>query len=402
MRRGKCTLAKVELQAPAAGAPDLMGGPLTSPRAHRATAPRRITAIVICAFLAASIGAGLIYYETPARVGSELQTHVPFRTTIVAKAIANGFIQPAKLVAVKSSATGVVEQVMVKPGQDVVSGQTIARVRIVPDPSLVNAARSEVMRAEMALEKAADELDRQTALMKQELIPKADYREYEYRYGLAQEMYNAAKRDLEIAMSGEATGVGEEANLGRATAGGTVLSVDVEPGSWVIRGNYFNDGTTLCTVADMSSLAFTGLADESDAGRIRVGMPATVRLGALPDRGFAGTVASVAPRGTSTPSGVRFEVTVSLQASRDMPKSAGYSATAEIDVDKRTNVLAILEKDVLLDGDRPYVMRETMPGVFERVSVSLGLSDGINVELLSGLGDEDRLKAQGLLRERSQ
>jgi HlyD family secretion protein len=346
----------------------------------------------------AGLGAGVLasayfLYINSVRPAQSYQTVRPLRATIRLTIVANGTLVPRKEVNVKPQMSGVIEKILVERGDIVRVGDLLAMIRPLPNPSDVNAAESELRNARIARAHAKQEFDRSNELFKRNLIPRADNDKLKTDLQLAEERVTAAQRRLEIVQTGASADLGRSASEVRATIAGMVLERPVEIGAFVIETNTFNDGTTIVSIADMSDLIFKGKVDEPDAGNLRVGMPASVAAGALDGERFQGKLDFIAPKSTDKDGLTTFEIRVTLKAGGDRMVRAGYSATAEFVVAQRDQVLTLPERYVRFRKGRAYVAVETAPGKSEEQVVTLGLSDGINTEITSGLSENDRVRA---------
>jgi HlyD family secretion protein len=163
----------------------------------------------------------------------------------------------------------------------------------------------------------------------------------------------------------------------------------VREGNSVINANSFNPGTTIATVADMTDMIFKGRVDESEVGRLKEGMPAEIVVGALDDRKFAGTLTYISPKSATKEGATEFEIEAAFRPPSDVVVRAGYSANANIVLERRDKVLVLHESLVTFDGEKPYVDVQVAPDKFERRAVKLGLSDGIKAEILDGVSESD-------------
>jgi HlyD family secretion protein len=181
-------------------------------------------------------------------------------------------------------------------------------------------------------------------------------------------------------------------NLVWATVQGTVLDVPVKEGTFVTETNNFNAGTTIATIADMNDMIFEGKVDESEVGKIREGMELVLNIGAIEEEPFTAVLEYISPKGVEDQGTIKFELRAALQLKDDRYLRAGYSANADIVLDRRENVLAINEGNLQFDSQDTFVEIEVAPQVFERRDVDTGLSDGINIEILAGLEEDDNIK----------
>jgi HlyD family secretion protein len=170
----------------------------------------------------------------------------------------------------------------------------------------------------------------------------------------------------------------------------------VKQGNSVIEANTMNDGTTVASVADMTDLVFEGKVDESEVGKIKEGMDLILRIGAIENQTFAATLEYISPKGVEEDGAIQFEIKAAVKLKAEQFIRAGYSANADIVLDRRDQVLAISEALLQFDGDSAYVELKTGDGEFEKRYVKTGLSDGINIELIEGVEKEDELKLWNL------
>lgn len=320
-------------------------------------------------------------------------TATPYRTTIVKKTVATGSVLPRKEVEVKPQVSGIVEKLFVEAGKTVKEGDLVARIRIIPD--MVNLANAEnrVNRARINLANAQLELDRARRLREEGVISETDWDAVKLSYETAEEEGKAAQDNLDLIRRGTTKRAGETSNtLVRATIDGMVLEVPLEEGDSVIESNTFNDGTTIATIADMEELIFEGKIDESEVGKIRSGMELLLTIGALESETFTATLEHIAPKGVEENGAIQFEIRAELDLKEGVFVRANYSASADIVLDRREDVLALDEGLVEFEGEEAFVEVETDPQSFERRRIETGLSDGIAVEVVSGVGPEDRIK----------
>jgi HlyD family secretion protein len=282
---------------------------------------------------------------------------------------------------------------MVEPGQMIKEGDVIARIKIIPNMVNLNNAESRVNRAEIALENARKRFDRRKELYNDGVIPVAEYEQYELEYDNAREELNSAKNNLELIQEGQTRESGKATNTQvRSTISGMVLDVPVEEGNSVIESNTFNAGTTIATVADMTEMIFEGKIDETEVGKIREGMPLILQIGAIEDARFDAVLEHISPKGTEENGAIQFEIKADVLLRNDQFIRAGYSANADIVLARVDSVLAVPESVIQFEDDTAFVEIETETQVFERKEIELGLSDGINIEIISGISDKDKIK----------
>jgi len=324
------------------------------------------------------------------------QTVIPQVTTIVKKAVASGAIVPRREVALKPRVSGIVEKLYVEPGDEVHEHSLVAKIQIIPNMVNLNAAESRLLQADIAVTHETREFERSRQSLQQGLSTETDFRQHELALDLQKQEQATARSNLELVKEGATRGAGKVGNLVVSTVHGTVLDVPVKQGSSVIEANTFNDGTTIAVVADMKDLMFQGHVDELDVGKLELGMPVTISVGALGSEKLGGKLEYISPKGQEKDGMMEFEVRAAVFIKPGVDLRANYSANADIILESRDQVLAIDEGAVKFERGQPYVEMELEPNRFERRNVKLGLSDGLVVEILSGIEKEARLKKQEL------
>jgi HlyD family secretion protein len=331
----------------------------------------------------------LVYESRPEAEVVEITT--PEVGDLVLKTVATGAIVPRVEIEIKSRVSGVVDALHVEPGAAVKAGDLIAEIRVIPDSASLNQAESGVKSAKIELDNARVELERATALSESAALSAAELQRARTDYELARQEHDAARSHLQIVREGATRGGGNLSTEVRSTVDGMVLAVPVEEGESVTETNTFNAGTTIATVADMSDMVFEGTVDESEVGRLHEGVDLEVTVGALQDQRFSGKLEYISPKGVVTDGTVTFEIRAALDEREDVFVRAGSSANADIVLDRREQVLTIDEGALRFADGEPYVEVEVSEGVFERRDVELGLSDGLRIEVLSGLEGDERL-----------
>jgi HlyD family secretion protein len=328
----------------------------------------------------------------------EYETTKPFKTEIIKSTMATGSVVPRKEILIKPQVSGIVEEVYVEAGDMIKNGDLIARIKIIPDMVSLNNAQSRVNRSKIGLEDAKRQYDRQKDLMDQGVIARAAFEPYEIAYKNALEEVDAAENNLELIKEGQTKKGNQPTNtIVRSTVEGMVLDVPVEVGYSVIESNTFNDGTTIASVADMGDMIFEGKIDETEVGKIKEGMPLILTVGAIDDASFAATLEHISPKGLEENGAIQFEIKANVDLKSDYFIRAGYSANAKVVLDRTDSVMAIPESLLQYDKDSTFVEVEIAPQQYEKRYIKTGLSDGINVEVKSGLTLEDKIKKPGSL-----
>ena len=323
------------------------------------------------------------------------QTTSPTVTNIIKKTMATGSVIPRKEIEIKPIVSGIIDDIYVEEGEMIKKGDLIARIRIIPNMINLNNAKSRIDIAKINLKDAKRNYDRQLSLLEKGVIAKADFESYETTYNNALEELETAKETLELIQEGQTKKASGETNtLVKSTIDGMILNLPVEVGYQVIEANNFNAGTTIATIADMNDMIFEGNIDETEVGKIKEGMPLIITVGAIEDTKFDAVLEHISPKGTEVNGAVQFEIKANVVLNKDQFIRSGYSANANIVLDKADSVLSISESLLLFDKDSAYVEVETAPQQFEKRYIKTGLSDGIVIEIIDGLSKNDKIKKQ--------
>lgn len=320
----------------------------------------------------------------------------PDTGTIEQTTVLTGSIEPRDEILIKPQISGIITQINVEPGDMVQEGQVIAVIKVIPDASQLSDAESRVSLANIALDDARLKHERNRQLFERKVISREEYENTEAALSKAESELASAKDAVSIVKQGVSRYNASEANTQvRATITGLVLDVPVKVGTSVIQSNTFNDGTTIATVADMNNLIFKGTADETEVGSLSVGMPVSITVGALPDFRSEATIEYISPKGTESNGANTFEVRAAVSTDPDVKLRAGYSANATVALNRTGNVLRLPESVVEFAGDSTfvYVMTDSVPAQkFRRTQIKTGASDGINIEIKSGIDKKSRLR----------
>lgn len=307
------------------------------------------------------------------------------KTTVV-----TGKIEPRNEVNVKPQISGIITEILKEAGQKVEAGEVIAKVKVIPDMSSLSAAQARVRLAGINERQARTDFEREKALFDKGLVSADEYDKIAQALRQAREESAAAQDNLEVVRDGVSkTNASASSTLIRSTVTGLILDIPVKVGNSVILANTFNDGTTIATVANMNDLIFRGNIDETEVGRLTTGMTMKITIGALQDLKFDARLEYISPKATDQNGANQFEIkaAVNLPTSSEQIRS-GYSANAEIVLAEARSVLSVPESAIEFSGNDTFVYVVKGSGkekTYERRKVTTGLSDGINIEIRSGL-----------------
>ena len=350
------------------------------------------TAVVILFFgVVFAIG---YFIRTNAKSLVEYETKTPQILSIENKIVVTGKVIPEDEVEIKPQISGIIEKLFVEEGDLVSNGNLLAKVKVVPNEQSLNTAKGRLSNARLVLRNAEVEYERNKILFNKEIISRQSFDNIELSYNQAKQNVENAKSDLEIIQLGS-TGGSKIANTNiRAIVQGTILEIPVKEGDQVIESNTFNAGTTIATIADLNKMIFEGKVDEAEVAKLVIGMPLKVTLGAMEDIEFDAQLKFIAPKGNEEQGTVQFKVEGDVFLDDKVVVRAGYSANASLVIEKKDSIMAIPEALLQFDKEtnKPYVEIESNKGNFLRKKIRTGISDGINVEILSGIELGDKIK----------
>ena len=377
---------------------------------------KRTGTIITLLVIVIAFSAGIWYIYSKDKTNPVVfQTETASIKTIVKKTVATGNIVPKEEVFIKPNISGIIHEIFVVAGDVVLAGDLIAKVKVVPNINSLNSAKNNINSAKTQVETARLALESQKSiyLRQKELFDKAVVSANEFdqallSYNQAQQRYNqenvlltAAQQTFDIVKTGTAKGLGAAANTEiRATVSGMILDIPVKVGNQVIESNNFNDGTTIATIADVEQMIFEGKVDESEVGKITENLPLEITVGAIENKKFNAVLDFIAPKGVSENGAIQFEIKGTLNNQDATFIRAGLSANASIILAKAENVLSIKEALVQYDPKtkKPFVEIATGAQEFQRKEINLGVSDGLYVEVLEGVTQQDNIKVWNQLK----
>lgn len=315
------------------------------------------------------------------------------RTTVI-----TGKIVPRNEVNIKPQINGIIAELCKEAGQQVQKDEVIARLKVIPDMTSLSSAQSRVRLATINLEQAQVNYDRERALFDQHLVSAEEMDQVSQLLAQAKEERAGAQDALEVIRDGvSSSNATSSSTLVRSTVTGLILDVPVKVGNSVIQANTMNDGTTVATVADMNDLIFDGNIDETEVGSLTEGMPLTITIGALSDLRFDATLEYISPKAVENNGANQFEVKAAVAVSSDRMIRSGYSANAEITLEQVSQVLSIPESALEFEGEEIVVYVKDTEGTWQRRPIETGLSNGIDIEVRSGLTTTDIVRGPKII-----
>jgi HlyD family secretion protein len=359
---------------------------------------KKVLKILLLVVVLVAIGGTMFFlYQKSKKKPVIFETKTPFISNVVKKTVATGSVVPRKEIDIKPQVSGIIEEVFIEAGNLVKKGDLIARVKIIPNMVELNNAESRMNKAKINFEDSKMVYERQKKVYEQGVIPEAEFQEFRLSYMNAMEEMETAESHLQLIKEGVSKKSGTATNtLIRSTIEGMILDVPVEVGNSVIESNTFNEGTTIASVADMGEMIFEGKVDETEVGKLKIGMPLILSIGAIEEQKFDAILEYVSPKGKEENGAIQFEIKADVKLNEASFIRAGYSANADIVLERKDSVMVIPESLLKFEkeGDSAYVEIETNPQIFEKRYIKTGLSDGVNIEVREGLDIKDKLKGQ--------
>jgi len=349
--------------------------------------------LLIVAIVAVFLGTFVYLFQRSRPKAVEYQELSAQMGSVVRSTVVTGKIQPRDEVNVKPQISGIVAEVYKQAGQMVQENEVIAKLKVIPDMNQLSSAQSRVRLAELNLKQAQTDYNREKELWDKQLVSADEYEKVLQKLNQAKEEHAIAKENLEIVRDGvSSSNKSGSTTLIRSTISGLILDVPVKVGNSVINSNTFNDGTTIATVANMDDLIFDGNIDETEVGRLSLGLPVRITVGAMQDLAFDAALEYISPKATENNGTNLFEIKASVKVPSGVTIRSGYSANAEIVLDKVENVLTLPESAIQYEGENPFVYVPQADGSYERKPVVTGLSDGVTIEIKEGLSAGDKVR----------
>lgn len=341
------------------------------------------------------IGTFVFLYQKSRKKETSYQTVSPEVTDLYKSTIVTGKIEPRDEVLIKPQINGIIAEIYKKAGEQIRKDEVIAKVKVIPEMSSLNSAESSVRMAEINLRQTEKDYQRMKNLYEQKLVSEEEFDKARVTLEQNREELRNREDALNIIREGiSKSNASFSTTLVRSTIDGLILDIPVKVGNSVIMSNTMNDGTTIASVANMHDLLFKGKIDETEVGKIHEGMPVTLTIGALQDQKFQAVLEYISPKAVETNGTNQFEIEAALRDSSGTRIRSGYSANAEIILAQSLQVIAIPEGCIEFNGDSTfvYILKQEVPQQFERRQVITGVSDGIKIEVKSGLNKNDRIR----------
>ena len=356
--------------------------------------------IVIALIAAVLVGTFVFLYKNSRPQEIRYQELTAAKQDIARTTVLTGKIVPRNEVNIKPQINGIIAEIFKEAGQMVQQGEVIARLTVIPDMNSLSAAQSRVRLSEINLKQAKTNFEREKALYEKNLISAEEYEKVEQQLSQAQEEYAASQESLEVIRDGVSSkNATSSSTLIRSTITGLILDIPVKVGNSVIQANTLNDGTTVATVANMNDLIFEGQVDETEVGSLYEGMPLTITIGALRDYTFDANLEYISPKAVESNGANQFKVKAAVKVDPSHTIRSGYSANAQIELEKATDVLSVPESALEFVKNEPYIYKKAEDSTFTKIKVTTGLSDGVNIEIKEGLSEGDVVRGPRIIED---
>src|SRR5574344_48351 len=345
------------------------------------------------------IGTFVFLYKNSKPEAVIYNEHTATLTDINKTTVITGKITPRNEVNIKPQINGIISEICKEAGQEVKENEVIAKLKVIPDMNSLSSAQSRLRLSEINLEQAQTNYDRDKNLFDKKLISAEEFEKTAQSLNQAKEERSASQDALEVIRDGVSSGnPTSSSTLIRSTITGLILDIPVKVGNSVIQANTMNDGTTVATVADMNDLIFDGNIDETEVGTLVEGMPLKISIGALQNYSFDAVLEYISPKAVETNGANQFEIKAAVKVAGDRKIRSGYSANAEMVLESRKQVLAVPESTVEFAGDSTFVYVKADKD-YTRKLITTGLSDGLNIEILSGLSESEVVRGSKIIKE---
>jgi len=312
------------------------------------------------------------------------------RDNIVEKALATGQLEPLQEIQVKSKISGIVKTLHVEVGDDVSAGDRLITIAPNPTPLEFSEAKRNLELAQVDLDNAKSIFNRKKELFNNKLISQEQFDIAQAEFSESKLRHQMATEKLDLLQKG-VTVDGKNENTIVSPISGTVLEKLVNEGDPVVPLTSYQAGTPLLGLAPMEKLIFKGTVDEIDVGKLTEGMPCDIKVGALPGEMLQGRLSKISPKAKKEDNTTLFDLEIQITDTGEKTLRAGYSANADIIISKKDSILVVPERLIEFRGDTAFVEISDSAGTIETREIQVGLSDGLNIEVIDGLALGDRI-----------
>ncbi len=327
-----------------------------------------------------------------AKKEDDLKTVAVTRGTIVDKALAVGKIEPKKEIEVKSKISGLIKRRYKEIGDLVGVGEPLFDIAPDPTPLEFAEAKRQVELSQVEFDNRKREYDRSLSLKDKQLISHQEYDLERAQVRRSDQLrLDLAKERLALIETGKTSVADRKVeNIIRSTVNGTILSVELEEGDPVVPLTSYQAGTTLMTIAYMEDLVFKGNVDEIDVGKLTIGMPVEIEIGAIPNQKIQGKLEKISPKAHKEEGSTLFEVEIAItEHQRPIPSRRLLRQRGCDHHQERFHPAGAGTAGEIRRTRSRRLKCATRSARLPRKTIKTGLSDGINLEVTEGLAEGD-------------
>ncbi|GAB7089282.1 efflux RND transporter periplasmic adaptor subunit [Marinifilum fragile] len=321
-------------------------------------------------------------------------TEQPSFSDLELKQYISGYLVPEKEIQIKSQISGILKKTHVKAGDTIKRGDLIAEVSVLPNPQNIETASKTLTTCQINFNKCKKEYEQYKRLYEKRVVAEQEFDKYADAYLISVEELKSAKKQLEIIKTGYSKDQENIPNFIRSTVSGTVLEIPLKEGASITERNNYNEGSNLASIANLQSLIFKAKVNESDISYLKKGMKFMIEISALKDQKAEAELTHITPKAKEDNGVMKFDIEARVRNDNNIQLYPGFSAVAEMILDRRDSVLTIKERNLIFKNDSIYVELLDENYKKQKRLVKTGLSDGIRIEILDGLSLTDKVKVQ--------
>lgn len=303
-----------------------------------------------------------------------------------------GNVFPVKEIEIKSQISGVLEDIHVGIGDNVDIGSPVASIMLVPNASDLERLEHNLNVTEIEYRARLEEYEREKKMYEKNVIAKAEMDNYTNAYILAKEKFLSAQNQLNILKEGR-TSANTASNIVKSSIKGVVIDIPLEAGSSVTERNNFNPGTTIAIVAEMSQFRFKALVSEKYLANILQGDTITVRFSAYENLKTKAVITKISSKGNAENGVMKYMLEAQFPVPKEMPIiRSGYSATGNIVIKDKKNVLSIEDRYIVYQNDSTFLyVLDSIKQEKRKQQIFIGISDGEFTEIQKGIASHERI-----------
>lgn len=345
---------------------------------------------IILVFITSVVGA-IYFSENQSEKQIQLsQTIMPKTITIIQKKVISGNLYPIKEIEVKSAIPGILENYYGEVGDYIRKGDRIANIKILSEPTQIENAKMNLRTAEIQFESDLQNYKRERQLFEKGVIAKVEFEEIFKTYRISKERYEYAQNQLHLLQKGFIPS-SDVSNVVIATADGILIDLPLEEGTPVVERNNFRDGTTIALIAKLDSFLFKGRIIENDVLALKRGMKLKILPTSMEGFQIDAIIRKISSKGYWDQGTMKYDVEAVFTLPDSIQIYSGFNATAEFILNEKKNVLTVPESCIKFINDSTFV-EVLCDGDFEYIYIKTGISDGINIEILNGINQDNRIK----------